>query len=101
MAVQLALELRDTPIKVNTVSPGYTATDLNGNSGRQTLGEVLRRLSDRLLPQAMLRPVDSSKQEEWFPGSSAGMLGIRRLSPLDCQMRSVWRSVCHFSGNPT
>jgi len=24
--VQLAWELRDTPIKVNTVNPGYTAT---------------------------------------------------------------------------
>ena len=36
MTVQLAWELRDTPIKVNTVNPGYTATDLNGNSGTQT-----------------------------------------------------------------
>jgi NAD(P)-dependent dehydrogenase (short-subunit alcohol dehydrogenase family) len=39
MTVQLAWELRDTPIKVNTVNPGYTATDLNGNSGTQTIGE--------------------------------------------------------------
>ncbi|HWE53227.1 MAG TPA: SDR family oxidoreductase [Bryobacteraceae bacterium] len=39
MAVQLAWELRDTPIKVNTVNPGYTATDLNGNSGTQTVEE--------------------------------------------------------------
>src|SRR5580700_8661531 len=39
MTVQLAWELRDTPIKVNTVNPGYTATDLNGNSGTQTLEE--------------------------------------------------------------
>jgi NAD(P)-dependent dehydrogenase (short-subunit alcohol dehydrogenase family) len=39
MTVQLAWELRDTPIKVNTVNPGYTATDLNGNSGHQTLAE--------------------------------------------------------------
>ena len=39
MTVQLAWELRDTPIKVNTVNPGYTATDLNGNSGHQTLEE--------------------------------------------------------------
>ena len=37
LTVQLAWELRDTPIKVNTVNPGYTATDLNGNSGTQTL----------------------------------------------------------------
>jgi NAD(P)-dependent dehydrogenase (short-subunit alcohol dehydrogenase family) len=32
-------ELRDTAIKVNTVNPGYTATDLNGNKGTQTLAE--------------------------------------------------------------
>ncbi len=35
--VQLAWELRDTPIKVNSADPGYTATDLNHNSGHQTL----------------------------------------------------------------
>lgn len=39
MTVQLAWELRDTTIKVNTVNPGYTATDMNGNSGTQTLEE--------------------------------------------------------------
>jgi NAD(P)-dependent dehydrogenase (short-subunit alcohol dehydrogenase family) len=39
MTVQLAWELRDTPIKVNAVNPGYTATDLNGNSGTQTVAE--------------------------------------------------------------
>lgn len=39
LTVQLAWELRDTPIKVNTVNPGYTATDLNGNSGPQTIEE--------------------------------------------------------------
>jgi NAD(P)-dependent dehydrogenase (short-subunit alcohol dehydrogenase family) len=39
MTVQLAWELRDTPIKVNTVNPGYTATDLNNNQGTQTLAE--------------------------------------------------------------
>lgn len=39
LTVQLAWELKDTPIKVNTVNPGYTATDLNGNSGTQTIAE--------------------------------------------------------------
>ena len=39
MAVQLAWELRDTPIKVNTVNPGFTATDLNENRGTQTVAE--------------------------------------------------------------
>jgi NAD(P)-dependent dehydrogenase (short-subunit alcohol dehydrogenase family) len=39
MTVQLAWELRDTPIKVNTVNPGYTATDMNDNRGTQTIEE--------------------------------------------------------------
>lgn len=39
LTVQLAWELRETPIKVNAVNPGYTATDLNGNSGTQSLEE--------------------------------------------------------------
>ena len=39
LAVQLAWELKDTPIKVNTVDPGYTATDLNGHSGPQSIEE--------------------------------------------------------------
>lgn len=47
MTVQLAWELRDTPIKVNAVNPGHTATDLNGNSGTQTVedgaAETLRQ----------------------------------------------------------
>jgi NAD(P)-dependent dehydrogenase (short-subunit alcohol dehydrogenase family) len=37
--VMLANELRDSGIKVNTVDPGYTATDLNNNSGPQTIAE--------------------------------------------------------------
>ena len=39
LTVQLAWELKDTPIKVNTVNPGYTATDLNGHSGPQSIQE--------------------------------------------------------------
>lgn len=39
MTIQLAWELRDTSIKVNSVNPGYTATDLNDNQGTQTLQE--------------------------------------------------------------
>ena len=39
MTVHLAWELRDTAIKVNASDPGYTATDLNGNSGPQTVAE--------------------------------------------------------------
>lgn len=37
--VHLAYELRSTPIKVNSVDPGYTATDLNNNQGHQTVPE--------------------------------------------------------------
>jgi len=37
--VQLAYELRETPIKVNSADPGYTATDLNHHRGTQTIEE--------------------------------------------------------------
>ena len=39
LTVQLAYELRDTAIKVNSADPGYTATDLNGHRGTQTVAE--------------------------------------------------------------
>jgi NAD(P)-dependent dehydrogenase (short-subunit alcohol dehydrogenase family) len=39
LTVQLAYELRDTAIKVNSADPGYTATDLNGHLGTQTIPE--------------------------------------------------------------
>jgi NAD(P)-dependent dehydrogenase (short-subunit alcohol dehydrogenase family) len=39
LTVQLAYELRDTGIKVNSADPGYTATDLNGHRGHQTVPE--------------------------------------------------------------
>jgi len=37
LTVQLAAELRDIGIKVNSADPGFTATDLNGHRGRQTI----------------------------------------------------------------
>ena len=37
--VQLAYLLRDTAIKVNSVDPGFTATDLNGHRGTQSIPE--------------------------------------------------------------
>lgn len=37
--VDLAYDLRDTKVKVNSVCPGYTATDLNNHSGPQTVEE--------------------------------------------------------------
>ena len=39
LTVHLAYELRDTNIKVNSADPGYTATDMNGKSGYQTVPE--------------------------------------------------------------
>ena len=39
LTVQLAGELEDSGIKVNSADPGYTATDLNGRRGRQTIPE--------------------------------------------------------------
>ena len=39
LTVQLAWELRDTSIKVNSADPGYTATDLNNHQGIQTIPE--------------------------------------------------------------
>src|SRR5262249_29991975 len=39
LTVQLAAELRDAGIKVNSADPGYTATDLNAHRGHQTIPE--------------------------------------------------------------
>jgi len=57
LTVQLAWELRDTPIKVNTVNPGYTATDLNGHSGTQTLAEGAAETVVKLSYRMTLQPV--------------------------------------------
>ena len=37
--VQLAYEFRDGSIAINSINPGYTATDLNGHSGPQSVEE--------------------------------------------------------------
>lgn len=39
LTVQLAYELRDTGIKVNSVSPGFVATDMNQHRGTLTVEE--------------------------------------------------------------
>jgi NAD(P)-dependent dehydrogenase (short-subunit alcohol dehydrogenase family) len=39
LTVQLAVELQDAGIKVNSADPGFTATDLNAHRGRQTIPE--------------------------------------------------------------
>ncbi|MDI1484634.1 SDR family oxidoreductase [Polyangium sp. y55x31] len=42
VTVAFALELSDTPIKVNAVCPGYTATDFNAHSGPRTVEQAAR-----------------------------------------------------------
>jgi len=42
LTVHYALELADTPIKVNAVTPGYVATDLNAFQGNRTPAEGAR-----------------------------------------------------------
>jgi NAD(P)-dependent dehydrogenase (short-subunit alcohol dehydrogenase family) len=39
LTVQLAAELKDTRIKVNSADPGFTATDLNDHRGHQTVSQ--------------------------------------------------------------
>jgi NAD(P)-dependent dehydrogenase (short-subunit alcohol dehydrogenase family) len=39
LTVQLAAELKEAGIAVNSTDPGFTATDLNGNSGTQSVEE--------------------------------------------------------------
>ena len=39
LTVQLAYELRDSGIKVNSADPGFTATDLNAHRGYQTIAQ--------------------------------------------------------------
>jgi len=42
--VNLAYELRDTGIKVNSAVPGYVATDLTGHAGSLTVEEGAREI---------------------------------------------------------
>ena len=42
--VMLAAEFRGTKFRINSVGPGYTATDLNGHKGTQTVDEAARRV---------------------------------------------------------
>lgn len=39
MTLQFANELKDTPIKVNAICPGYCATDINNHSGPRTAAQ--------------------------------------------------------------
>ncbi len=39
MTIQFAKELKETPVKVNAICPGYCATDLNNHSGPRTAAQ--------------------------------------------------------------
>ncbi len=39
ITLSFAKEFKDTPLKINAADPGYTATDMNGNSGTKTVAE--------------------------------------------------------------
>lgn len=43
LTVSLANELRDTPITVNAINPGFVATDINDNKGVLTVAQGVRR----------------------------------------------------------
>ncbi|MGA2142928.1 MAG: SDR family oxidoreductase [Brevinematales bacterium] len=40
MTVQFAREFKNTPLKINSAAPGYTATDLNGFRGTRTVQQA-------------------------------------------------------------
>ena len=65
--VQLAYELRDGGIAVNSVNPGYTATDLNGHSGPQTVeqgaAEIVRLALDAARPSGKF--LESDGEVPW------------------------------------
>jgi len=44
--IMLAYEFKDTNFKINSVSPGYTATDLNQNRGTQTVEQGAKFIVD-------------------------------------------------------
>jgi NAD(P)-dependent dehydrogenase (short-subunit alcohol dehydrogenase family) len=40
MTIQFARELKNTPVKINAVAPGYTMTDMNEGKGRKSVREA-------------------------------------------------------------
>ena len=60
LTVQLAYEFRDQNLAVNSVNPGYTATDLNNNSGTQTIAEG----ASEIVRVALLNPHITGKYLE-------------------------------------
>jgi NAD(P)-dependent dehydrogenase (short-subunit alcohol dehydrogenase family) len=69
LTVQLAAELKDTGIKVNSADPGFTATELNSHRGTQTIQEgAAEAIRLALLPDD--GPTGTySDREGSFPGN--------------------------------
>jgi NAD(P)-dependent dehydrogenase (short-subunit alcohol dehydrogenase family) len=68
-----AKELRDTPIKVNAANPGYTATDLNGNSGFRSAAEGAE-VSVHLATLDASGPTGTLWGYQWSPQGAYGTL---------------------------
>ncbi|WP_026929141.1 SDR family NAD(P)-dependent oxidoreductase [Glycomyces tenuis] len=49
LTVSYGIELKDTAIKINAVTPGFTATDLNGNQGTRKVEEGAKIAIDMAL----------------------------------------------------
>lgn len=64
--INLAYELRDTPIKVNAVCPGYTQTDFTNHQGTSTVEAA----GQRIVKYALIDqdgPTGKFFSEEYFP----------------------------------
>ena len=68
-----AKELRDTAIKVNAANPGYTATDLNGNSGFRSAAEGAE-VSVHLATLDASGPTGTLWGYQWSPQGAYGTL---------------------------
>lgn len=69
-----ARELKDTPVKVNSANPGYTATDFNGHRGFRTPAQGAE-------PSVYLAtlPADGPSGIHWgyvWSGDGAGGYGV-------------------------
>ena len=68
--IALAYELRDTPIKVNAVDPGFVATDFNNHRGTGTVQEAGARIAKYALIGAD-GPTGHFFSEEYNPETGA------------------------------
>jgi NAD(P)-dependent dehydrogenase (short-subunit alcohol dehydrogenase family) len=87
LTVQLAYLLRDTAIKVNAADPGYTATDLNGHRGTQTIPEGAAEPSGLHCSPTMAPSEPTPIARASFPGRELSpRYGLTR-SELACQSK--------------